>query len=187
MSFTSTALPRRSTSNFRLSAKSGEPDGAPPHLFPPAERTGLHGDVRYAASRMDSFLGASLVFARDTQIYLLALCYQDFAGDIHTRADDAFAIYAAGIEQALKPDRAFLVGDKLSVADICFVSELCLFSNEHLRRSTLAKRGLTPILSDTWPQEFPGASAHFGRLIGHPAFAPDVGPYLQKLERNRHG
>jgi glutathione S-transferase len=152
-----------------------------------AERHQLYGANPYEASRIDSFLDASLVFARDTQIYLLALRDQDFAADIHTRAADAFAIYAAGIEQALTPDRAFLVGDKVSLADICFVSELCLFSNEHLRRPTLAKRGLTPILSDTWPQEFARASAHFDRLIGHPAFAPDVGPYLQKLERNRHG
>jgi len=107
---------------------------------------------------------------------------QDFAADIHARAADAFAIYVAGIEQALKPDRAFLVGDKVSLADICFVSELCLFSNERLRRSTLLKRGLAPILSDSWPQEFPRASGHFDRLSGHPAFAPDVRPYLQKLD-----
>jgi elongation factor 1-gamma len=152
-----------------------------------AERQQLYGSDPYEASRIDSFLDASLVFARDTQIYLLALRDQDFAADIHARAADAFAVYAAGIEQALKPDRAFLVGDKVSLADICFVSELCLFSNEHLRRPTLLKRGLAPILSDSWPQEFPHASAHFDRLIGHPAFAPDVGPYLQKLERNRHG
>ncbi len=152
-----------------------------------AERQQLYGGDPYEASRIDSFLDASLVFARDTQIYLLALGDQDFAADIHARAADAFAIYAAGIEQALKPDRAFLVGDKVSLADICFASELCLFSNERLRRPTLLKRGLPPILSDTWPQEFPRASAHFGRLLEHPAFAPDVGPYLQKLERNNHG
>jgi glutathione S-transferase len=152
-----------------------------------AEHQQLYGGDPYEASRIDSFLDASLVFARDTQIYLLALGDQDFAADIHARAADAFAIYAAGIEQALKPDRAFLVGDKVSLADICFVSELCLFSNERLRRPTLLKRGLPPILSDTWPQEFPRASAQFGRLLEHPAFAPDVGPYLQNLERNSHG
>ena len=88
-----------------------------------AERLQLYGANPYEASRIDSFLDASLVFARDTQIYLLALRDQDFAADIHARAADAFAIYAAGIEQALKPDRAFLVGDRVSLADICFVSE----------------------------------------------------------------
>ena len=147
----------------------------------------LYGNDPYEASRIDSFLDASLVFARDSQIYLLALSDQDFAVDIHARAADAFAIYATGIEQALKPDRRFLVGDKVSLADICFVAELCLFSNERLRRPTLAQRGLAPILSDSWAQEFPRASAHLGRLIGHPAFAPDVGPYLEKLERKQHG
>jgi glutathione S-transferase len=147
-----------------------------------AERLQLYGGNPYEASRIDSFLDASLVFARDTQIYLLALRDQDFAADIHARAADAFAIYAAGIEQVLKPDRAFLVGDKLSLVDICFVSELCLFSNERFRRPTLLKRGLAPILSDGWRQEFPRTSAHFNRLIKHPAFVPDVRLYLQKLD-----
>jgi len=36
----------------------------------------------------------------------------------------------AGIDQALQPDRRFLAGETLSLADICFVAELCLFLNE---------------------------------------------------------
>jgi glutathione S-transferase len=147
-----------------------------------AERLQLYGGNPYEASRIDSFLDASLVFARDTQIYLLALRDQEFASDIHARASEAFAIYATGIEQALKPDHAFLVGDKVSLADICFVAELCLFSNERLHRSTLHKRGLTPILSDGWSGELPRVAAHFGRLLDHPAFAPDIRPYVQKLD-----
>jgi elongation factor 1-gamma len=147
-----------------------------------AERLQLYGGNPYEASRIDSFLDASLVFARDSQIYLLALRDQEFPAHIHARAFEAFAIYAAGIEQALKPDRAFLVGDKVSLADICLVAELCLFSNERLHRSTLHKRGLAPILSDGWTAEYPRAAAHFVRLLDHPAFAPDVRPYLQKLD-----
>jgi glutathione S-transferase len=145
------------------------------------KRTKLYGANPYEAARIDSFLDASLVFARDSQIYLLALRDPEFAADIHARASEAFAIYAAGIDQALQPDRRFLVGDRLSLADICFVSELCLFMNERHHRATLAKRGLTPILQDQWREQFPRASGHFNRLIDHPAFAPDVGPYLQKL------
>ena len=146
-----------------------------------AERTRLYGHNAYEASRIDSFLDASLVFARDSQIYLLALRDPDFAADIHARAADAFAIYAAGIDQALQPDRHFLVGDGLSLADICFVAELCLFLNERHHRATLGKRGLEPILREQWRKAFPLASGHFNRLIDHPAFAPDVQPYLQKL------
>ena len=45
------------------------------------------------------------------------------------------------------------------------------------------KRGLPPILSDGWEQAYPLASAHFRRLADYPAFAPDVRPYLHKLEK----
>jgi len=145
------------------------------------KRSTLHGRNPYEASRIDSFLDASLVFARDSQLYLLALRDPDFAADIHARAREAFSIYAAGIDQALQPKRRFLVGDEISLADICFVAELCLFLNERHHRTTLDKRGLAPILNEQWQEPFPRASAHFNRLIDHPAFAPDVRPYLQKL------
>ena len=147
-----------------------------------ASRFPLYGRDAYHASRIDSFLDASLVFARDSQTYLLALRDQDFAADIHARAHEAFATYIAGIEEALKPDRQFLVGGTLTLADICFVAELCLFSNERLHHGTLSKRGLAPILSDRWRDAFPQAAVHFARLTDHPAFAPDVKPYLRHLE-----
>jgi glutathione S-transferase len=145
------------------------------------ERSKLYGDNAYEASRIDSFLDASLVFARDSQIYLLGLRDPGFPVDIHARAAEAFATYAAGIEQALQPDRRFLVGNTLTLADICFVAELCLFMNERHHRATLAKRGLAPILDEHWHESSPSASRHFNTLIDHPAFAPDVQPYLQKL------
>lgn len=147
-----------------------------------AERFQLYGRDPYEASRIDSFLDASLFFARDAQIYLLALREQEVASEVHARALEAFTIYLVGIEQSLKPSRQYLVGDDISLADICFVAELCLFSNERLRRATLQKCGLAPVLSDGWGETFPAASAHFARLVDHPAFAPDVRPYLQKLE-----
>ena len=75
-----------------------------------AKRMELYGRNPYEASRIDSFLDASLVFALDSQIYLLGLRDPDFAADIHARTAEAFAIYAAGIDQALQPDRRFLVG-----------------------------------------------------------------------------
>ena len=146
-------------------------------------RCPLYGRDAYEASRIDSFLDASLVFARDSQIYLLALREADFPAHIHVRAAEAFAIYLAGLDQALKPQRSFLVGDRLSLADICFVAELCLFSNERLRHGSLLERGLTPVLAKDWLSKFPRAAAHFHRLAAHPAFAPDVGPYLAKFDQ----
>lgn len=147
-----------------------------------ADRMQLYGRDPYEASRIDSFLDASLVFGRDTQLYLLALSGGDLPVDLHSRAAEAFAVYLGGIEQALHPDRRNLVGDTLSLADICFVAELCLFSNERGRRALLHKRDLPPILADGWRDAYPRASAHLDRLCEHPAFAPDVRPYLQKLD-----
>ena len=98
-----------------------------------------------------------------------------------TRARDAFTVYAAGIDQALAPDREFLVGDDVTLADICFVAEWALFLNE---RAGSVALGLQPIVGPERSAEFPRAFAHFSRCAAHPAFAPDVEPYLRKLDRS---
>jgi elongation factor 1-gamma len=141
----------------------------------------LYGRDAYEASRIDGFLDASLVFARDSQLDLLALMNGTVSREIQARAAEAFAVYAAGIGQALAPDRAFLVGDGVTLADICFACELALFSNERLRHAELAKHGLEPILYPEVEREFTRAFEHFARLRRHPAFAPDLEPYLAKL------
>src|SRR6202163_55129 len=145
----------------------------------------LYGCDAYEASRIDSFLDASLVFARDAQIYLLSLMSGTVTPEIHSRARDAFTVYAAGINQALSPDREFIVGDNISIADICFVAELSLFSNERARADAIRKTGLEPILGAKVEKEFPRAFAHFSKLRKHPAFAPDVEPYLKKIESHK--
>jgi glutathione S-transferase len=146
----------------------------------------LYGGDAYEASRVDSFLDASLVFARDSQIYLLSLINGTVSAEIHDRARDAFATYANGINQALSPDREFIVGETITLADICFVAELSLFFNERARPQVLQKKGLEPILHAGVEAEFPRAFAHFHKLSMHPAFAPDVEPYLKKIESAAH-
>lgn len=141
----------------------------------------LYGGDAYEASRIDSFLDASLVFARDAQLYLLSLLNGTVSPEIHARAREGFAVYAGGINQALTPNRACLVGDTITLADICFVAELCLFFNEQKSVGALQKQGLVPILHAHVDAEFPRAFAHLARLRAHPAFAPDVEPYLQKF------
>jgi glutathione S-transferase len=178
-----------------------QPFGTVPAAFSPDGRTGifesnsimravarlgesrfpLYGRDAYEASRIDGFLDASLVFARDAQIYLLAFRNETVAPDIHARAKEAFATYLGGIEQALQPDRRFLVGEDVTLADICFVAELALFSNERTRGKVLEASGLEPIFGPSRVSTFPRATAHFARLADHPAFAPDVRPYLDKL------
>lgn len=144
----------------------------------------LYGGDAYEASRIDSFLDASLVFARDSQIYLLALGSETFSAEIHSRARNGFKAYLGGINQALAPSREFIVGNNITLADICFVAELSLFYNEKVKAGELLKRGLEPILNAAVDAEFPKAMSHFTKLSRHPAFAPDVEPYLAKIEKS---
>ena len=141
----------------------------------------LYGHDAYEASRIDSFLDVSLVFARDSQIYLLALSDGTVDAAIHARAKQAFAIYASGIEQALSPRRETLVGSEVSLADICFVTELALFMNEHARAAQLNERGLQKILHAGVQNDYPLVFAHFARLVDHQHFRPDLKPYVEKL------
>jgi len=147
----------------------------------------LYGGDAYEASRIDSFLDASLVFARDAQFYLLALMNRTVSAETYTRAREGFAVYANGVNQALTPDHEFLVGDSITIADICFVAELCLFFNERRSLQVIEKHGFTPILHARVEAEYPRVFAHFTKLRTHPAFAPDVEPYLKKLETLSHG
>src|SRR5260221_2720364 len=149
------------------------------------KRFPLYGRDAYEASRIDSFLDASLVFARDSQIYLLSLVSGKVSPEIHTRMRDGFAVYLGGINQALSSDREFLIGESISIADICFVAELALFFNEKARFGALEGKGLAPILHAGIDAEFPHAVAHVARLSKHPAFAPDVEPYLKTIESHR--
>ena len=149
------------------------------------KRFPLYGRDAYEAARVDSFLDASLVFARDSQIYLLSLVNGSVSSEIHTRMRDSFKVYLAGINQALSPDREFLVGENISIADICFVAELALLFNEKARSGELIKKGFGLILHAEIDAEFPRAFDHFARLSKHPAFAPDVEPYLKKIESHR--
>jgi glutathione S-transferase len=149
------------------------------------KRFPLYGRDAYEASRIDSFLDASLVFARDSQIYLLSLISGTVSPEIHSRMRDGFKVYIGGINQVLSPERDFIVGESVTLADICFAAELALFFNEKARPGELLNKNLEPILHDRVDSEFPLAFAHFTRLSKHAAFAPDMEPYLQKIESSR--
>jgi glutathione S-transferase len=141
----------------------------------------LYGRDAWEASRIDSFLDVSLVFARDSQIYLLALSDGTVDAAIHARAKQAFAIFASGMEQALSPQRKTLVGDDISLADICFAAELALFMNEYGRGAQLNEHGLDRILNAGVRSDYPLVFAHFDRLADHEHFRPDLKPYVGKL------
>jgi glutathione S-transferase len=141
----------------------------------------LYGRDAWEASRIDSFLDVSLLFARDSQIYLLALSDGTVDAAIHARAKQAFAIYASGLEQALSAQRKTLVGDDISLADVCFAAELALFMNEYGRVAKLNERSLDRILHAGVRNDYPLVFAHFDRLVDHEHFRPDLKPYVEKL------
>jgi len=147
-------------------------------------RTRLYGDDAYTASRIDAFLDSSLVFAREMQVYLLMLNGGRVEPLTHERARAARDAYLAGIEQALAPARAFLVGDALTLADIVFAAELALFAAERAMRRVLSEAALAPLYGEELRETYPRALSHFTRLCAHEAFAPDLGPYLEKLEKD---
>jgi glutathione S-transferase len=149
------------------------------------ERFPIYGRSVYESSRIDGFLDASLAFARDGQIYLLTLRDGAVSRELYGRVKDSFLTYLSGIEHALAPRRSFLVGDNVTLADICFVAELCLFHNERACRSTLEAAGFPLLLGDDFAATYPRSANHFRGLLSHPAFTPDVAGYLEKIERSR--
>jgi glutathione S-transferase len=180
-----------------------QPFGTVPAAFSPDGRTGIfesnsimravarlgmdnfpiYGRDVYESSRVDGFLDASLAFARDGQSYLFALRDKSVSRELYARVSESFITYLSGIEQALVSRQSFLVGDNITLADICFVAEICLFYNERARRSFLDARGLSLLLGDEFAKTYPRSADHFQRLLTHPAFAPDIGDYLEKIER----
>ena len=138
---------------------------------------GVYGRDPYQASRIDSFLDASLVFARDTQHYLLCLGSDRLTREIHTQGRDAFTNYLDGIERAMAVGAGFIAGTELTLADICFVAELSLFSRERAWRRTIEAIECEPI---DW-SGFEYATAHYENLCKHPAFTADLAPFLEKL------
>ena len=138
---------------------------------------GVYGRDPYQASRIDSFLDASLVFARDTQHYLLCLGSDRLTREIHSQGRDAFTNYVDGIERAITARGGFIAGEELTLADICFVAELSLFSRERAWRRTIEAIECEPI---DW-SGFEYATAHYEYLCQHPAFSTDLAPFLKKL------
>jgi len=145
--------------------------------------SGLYGRDPYEASRIDSFLDVALVFARDAQLYLFALNDGTLDEALHSRAAAAFDFYVSGVEKALGEKTGFIVGDQLTLADISFVAELALFSNERAKRTLLDERQLAPIFKANFADDYPRAWQHFNTLAEQREFAVEFGPYLSKIDK----
>lgn len=147
-----------------------------------AARLSLYGTDAYEASRIDSFLDASLVFGRDTQAYLLGLRARQLQAAVRDAASAALLVYAGGIERALEGGRSYLVGNQLSLADICFACELTMLWYERPLHAWLRAQGLEPVMRGDFADVYPRSAAHFTRLRHHPEFAPDLEAHLAHLE-----
>ena len=134
--------------------------------------TGVYGNDPYTTSRIDSFLDASLLFARDSQIYLLAINDGSVTREIYDSANTAYGVYMSAIDSALESSAGFLVSNQITLADVCFACEYALFLREGRNGKTLSGIGVGPITSES-AARFPRAIGHFEKLRCHEAFSPD--------------
>lgn len=132
---------------------------------------GLYGEGPYEAARIDSFLDAGLIFAREAQAYLLALVPRKASQELSDRMREAYAFYLDGIDNAVRLGGEGLAGP-FSIADIAFVCDFAQFRREERMHDRLADCGLEPIYR---PGDHAHAHAHFDRLRRLPAFAADLG------------
>lgn len=135
----------------------------------------LYGGDALRRSRIDGFLDRSLVFAREVQRYLLA-ARGGVPETLHGEMAASLASYLGGVEQALTVTR-HIADDELTLADIAFACEVCLFTNEvHMSK---ALGDLPPLLPQV--AEYDRARRHLTLLAGHAFFAEDLAAYFDRL------
>ena len=142
----------------------------------------LYGSDPFEASRIDSFLDAGLGLGHDVQRYVLALAAGSIDRQIHAWAEKAVETYLSGVERALTRGATAIVGDRITLADICFACELALLTNEQRRPELLESQGLSPVLRGEQWAEFPKSLAHFDRLISQPVFSADFSAYAPRFD-----
>ena len=137
---------------------------------------GLYGSNGYEASRIDSFLDAGLVFARESQAYMFAM--SDLTVEVYERMAAAYEFYLSGIDTTLGNSR-HIAGDGLTIADIGFACDLAQFLREQTMTEALGRIDRAPI-SEFVASEFPRAYGHLLELAGRTEFAR----HLARLTRD---
>jgi len=132
---------------------------------------GLYGRNHFSASRIDSFLDAALVFAREAQVYLLVAERMDSA--TAERMAAAYEFFLNGIEQALAVTD-HVAGDELTIADIGIACDIAQFLRERLMTEHLAQTGFAPISTDI-ETDYPRVTAHLRALARRPVFTNYLG------------
>lgn len=142
-------------------------------------RRPLYGTDDAQASRIDSFLDANLVFAREAQVYLLGM--ESMSQEVHARMAAAYEFYLAGIEATLESSQ-FICGQEMTIADISFVCDVAQFLREGHYVKQLADQGL-PLISEDGPSRYPRSFNHLLSLSETPEFANRFGSYLDWYRR----
>jgi elongation factor 1-gamma len=138
---------------------------------------GLYGRNGYEASRVDSFLDAGLVFAREAQEYLLALPKP--SSELYERMSGAYEFYLDGINSALG-NSAYIAGEELTIADIGFACDFGQFLRERRMLEKDPSSGVKPI-SEQASDEFPRAYQHLLKLAQLPEFEKHITPLTRGL------
>lgn len=143
----------------------------------------IYGSNPYETSRIDSFLDASLLFAKSSQNYLLSINNNSATIKIRNEAKEAFITYMTGIENALKENKkyGFITSKNITLADICFFCELSLFYREIMPYEKSDK--ITSIIKELGDSDFQLSLEHFRRLRKHPNFKIDSKKYLDSIEK----
>lgn len=141
----------------------------------------IYGRGPFEASRIDSYLDVSLVFSRESQIFQLAVARDTVTSEIHAATEKALTAYLGGIEATLA-DGDCLVGDTVTLADICFAAEIIQFSQTRRGEKAIRRHGLEPLAGESLEAAYPRASKHFRQCAARPEFAPDLGRYLAKID-----
>ena len=138
------------------------------------EGSSLYGTSIYEASRVDSFLDANLVFAREAQVYLLDV--DTLTQEGYDRMSSAYEFYLSGVEATLAVS-SYLVGNNLTIADISFVCDFAQFLREGHYEDSLRNKGFSLITEDGLTR-YPRAFEHMLELNSRREFSEVMGSYL---------
>ncbi len=154
------------------------------------EANALYGQSSLSASRVDSFLDANLVFAREAQVYLLELQNRSLSAEGYQRMSDAYEFYLHGINSAIAHDD-YLVDNELSIADISFACDFTQFQRELYFSTALGELDKRPIsqgqAANVDPDlagpnnDFANVTRYLQRLLQQPAIAEDLASYVEDL------
>lgn len=139
-----------------------------------AKYPGLYGNNHYEASRIDSFLDANLVFAREAQVYLLGI--ETLTKEGYERMSLAYEFYISGLEQSLS-NNAYIAGNELTIADISFVCDFSQFLREGHYEEILQDKQLE-LIAKQGPNEYPKVFKHLLSLSEREEFSSVMGTYL---------